>query len=77
MFGGFCIIAGLVASYIYSAILDYSNDKDKTMIKLLNITSVGSLLSFLVMIFMLRPGNVTGVTLTIALAGAETTPRTG
>lgn len=74
MFGGFCIIAGLVASYIYSAILDYSKDKDKIMIRLLNIISFGSLFSFFIMIFMLRPGNLTGVTLTIALAGTFLIP---
>lgn len=69
MFGGFCIISGLVASYIYSAILDCSKDKDGMMIRLLNVISYGSLISFLIMMLMLRPGNLTGVTMTIALAG--------
>ena len=35
MFGGVCIISGLIASYVYSAILDASQDKDGMMIKML------------------------------------------
>lgn len=74
IFGGICIISGLIASYIYSAILDNSKDKDGMMIRLLWIISIGSLLSFFIMIFIMRPENFTGVTLAIAGAGVFLIP---
>lgn len=69
LFGGVCIISGLVASYFFSAFLDRAVDKTARMINILWVISIGSFLSFIVMLFLLKPDRPVVVALAIGLAG--------
>lgn len=74
LFGCINLIAGIAAGFVMSIYLDKKTDKMKKLIFLLNMLSFGSFLSYLGLLFTLKPGNVNIVAANIAALGVFNVP---
>lgn len=74
LFGGVCLSSGLVASFFFSKYLDRAQDKISRLLFILKIISIGSLLSFMALVPLLKPNNTVLVSIDIALIGIFMVP---
>jgi len=69
-----CLISGLISSFVFSKILDKSKNQHKTMIMMLHIITIGSLISFIAFLILMRPNSFITVTVLISLVGIFMVP---
>lgn len=76
VFGCVCLLSGLFAGFVFSKYLDEPDNKQRRLMIVLHMIGIGSLLSYILLLFSLKPNNNLLITLNISMLGIFNVPVT-